>query len=382
MPAPVFSFSAFRVSPRSRWLFWLVLPWLVPLLSYLVMGPVYGQRWQSFVGATLVVGLIVMLWFWTLDRAAAAVVRRWPDLHQTWQRVLLTTVVCAGISVGFQTAANLFFACFHPFGSPLTLVGMRATLSLPPATQARLTRLLGTPVSNRVVTAGICIADLAGILLVVTAYEAFYLLGKWQETKLSYEHRRRAGLQSQLQSLKNQINPHFLFNTLNSLSSLIAESPRHAEVFVDELANVYRYLLQANAGELAPLAAELAFIQSYYYLLRTRYGVGLELHVAVAEKYLTYQLPPLTLQMLVENAVKHNVILPGRRLRIDIATTPQGRLCVRNNRQPRATRPPSNHVGLANIAARYQLLVQTGLVVDDADGQFTVTLPLLAPAPG
>jgi len=382
MPAPAFSFSALRVSPRSRWLFWLVLPWLVPLLSYLVMGRAYVRQWQSFVGATLVVGLIVVLWFWTLDRAAAAVLRRWPGLHQTWQRVLLTTGVCAGISVGFQTAANLFFVYFHPFGSALRLVGLRATLSLPPASQASLSQLLGTPVSNKVVTVGICLADLAGILLVVTAYEAFYLLGKWQESQLSYEHRRRAGLQSQLQSLKNQINPHFLFNTLNSLSSLIIESPRHAEVFVDELAKVYRYLLQANASELAPLAAELAFIQSYYHLLRTRYGEGLELYIAVADDFLPYQLPPLTLQMLVENAVKHNVILPSRRLRIAIVTTPQGRLCVRNNLQPRATRPTSNHVGLANIAARYQLLAQTALVVDDADGQFTVTLPLLAPAPG
>ena len=379
MPAPAFSFPALRVSPRSRWLFWLIFPWLVPLLSYLVMGPVYVRRGSSFVGATLVVGLVVVGWFWLLDRTVGAIVQRWPDLPHTRQRLLLTTVACYGISAAFLAGLDTFFAYFQPFGSSLTLTELRIA-GLPPEIYVGLARLLGRPLSPTLVTVGIYVLDFVGLLLIATVYEAFYLLGKWQESRLSYEHRRRAGLQSQLQSLKNQINPHFLFNTLNSLSSLIAESPRHAEVFVDEMAKVYRYLLQANASELAPLKAELAFIQSYYHLLRTRYGIGLELHIEVADNYLAYQLPPLTLQMLVENAVKHNVILPNRRLRIDIVTTAQGRLCVRNNRQLRATRPTSNHVGLANIAARYQLLAQTGPVVDDANGQFTVTLPLLPPA--
>ena len=380
MPVAAFSASAWRVSPRSRWLFWLVLPWLVPLLSYLVMGPMYVRRWSSFGGATLVVGLAVVGWFWVLDRVMGAIVRRWPGLAHTRQRVLLTTAACCLTAAVFLAGVDSFFAYFQPFGTTLTLGALKNRLGVPPEVQAGLERLLGWPINPALVTAGLYALDILGILGLATVYEAFYLLGKWQETKLSYEHRRRAGLQSQLQSLKNQINPHFLFNTLNSLSSLIIESPRHAEVFVDEMAKVYRYLLQANASELAPLAAELTFIQSYYHLLRTRYGVGLELHTDIADAYLTYQLPPLTLQMLVENAVKHNVILPSRRLRIDITTTTQGRLCVRNNLQPRATRPTSNHVGLANIAARYQLLAQTGLVVDAANGQFTVTLPLLSPA--
>ncbi len=379
MPTFTHLVSSLRVSSRSRWLYVLVWPWLVPLLSYLLLGRGYVQHWSSFGGATLVVGLAVGAWFWSLDRATTAVVRRWPGLHQTWQRVLVMTGVCCALSALFLGATDMFFAYFQPFGATLTLAELRTKLGVPPETQAGLSRLLGFPVSNNLVTAGIYLGDFTAVLLLVTVYEAFYLLGKWQESKLSYEHQKKIILQSQLDSLKNQINPHFLFNTLNSLSSLIAEAPQQAEIFVDEIAKVYRYLLQTNEEALTTLAVELAFIRSYYHLLKTRYGTGLTLRLEVAEPFLSYQLPPLTLQLLVENAVKHNVIQARRPLHILIATTPAGALCVRNNIQPKTTHIESTRVGLVNISARYQLLTQQSPVVEATAEQFTVTLPLLAP---
>jgi len=112
----------------------------------------------------------------------------------------------------------------------------------------------------------------------------------------------------QMRALQAQISPHFLFNSLNSLSSLIADEPEKAERFVDEMSSVYRYLLGSNEGELTTLRAELAFLRSYYHLLKTRYGRGIELDVAVSEARQHDLLPPLTLQLLVENAVKHNVV--------------------------------------------------------------------------
>ncbi len=232
----------------------------------------------------------------------------------------------------------------------------------------------------------IYVLNLVALVLVTGLYETFHSLSQWQKQQLDREALKRENLSGQLQGLKSQVNPHFLFNSFNSLSSLIADEPEKAEQFVDEMARVYRYLLQTNgpAGgegdELTTLALELTFIESYYHLLRTRHGPGLHLTINVDAQYRQHRLPPLTLQLLVENAVKHNVILPGRPLHIDIATTEQGSLRVRNNLQHKAARPgrfESTKIGLANIQTRYQLLAQPAPVIEVDSSYFTVTLPLL-----
>ncbi|MBF9219827.1 sensor histidine kinase [Hymenobacter ruricola] len=366
-----------RFNFRRHWPYVLVLPWVVPLTCYLIVGPAYLQRPVVFGGATALMALLAERWLWGLNRATRAVVRRYPGLHQTTQRVAGNLLLGLGVSVVFLVGSVALFSYGHLFGTSITVGQFFSTHKAVPQVQGWLARALGVQLRPAAVAAVLYAVDLLVVLLLVLVYEAFYLLGRWQESKLNFEQRKKAALRSQLQSLKSQINPHFLFNTLNSLSSLIAEEPALAERFVDEIAKVYRYLLQTNESELTSLAAELAFIQSYYHLLRTRYGAGLELRVAVADDYLAHRLPPLTLQMLVENAVKHNVIQATRPLRIDIVTTPAGALCVRNNAQPRATRVESNHVGLANITARYQLLAQASPLIEAEPAHFTVTLPLL-----
>lgn len=194
------------------------------------------------------------------------------------------------------------------------------------------------------------------------------------------------------------MNPHFLFNTLNSLSSLIADDPERAGAFVDEMAKVYRYLLQTNQntidpdGELITLMIELTFIESYFHLLKTRYGAGITLDIAVDKADQGRLLPPLTLQMLVENAVKHIVIHANKPLLIEIKSAPGGYLLVRNNRKANTT--PKNRspvlrtkVGLTNIRAKYRLLngppadpadgLTSHLVVNETYTHFAVYLPLL-----
>src|SRR5207302_10574389 len=130
-----------------------------------------------------------------------------------------------------------------------------------------------------------------------------------------------------------QINPHFLFNSLSSLSSLIADDHKRAEKFVDELASVYRYLLQTNEKELTTLAKELEFINAYFHLLKTRFSDGIQMELNVDNKYDDFLLPPLTLQILLENAVKHNVILPDKPLIIKVYTDEADNLIVLNNLQ-------------------------------------------------
>jgi LytS/YehU family sensor histidine kinase len=153
-----------------------------------------------------------------------------------------------------------------------------------------------------------------------------------------------------------------------------------AQRFLAELSTVYRYLLRSNRQPLATVAEELRFIDSYFQLLQTRYGASVQLNVAVEPAFYQHQLPPLSLQLLVENVVKHNALSKAKPLMIDFFTTPQNQLVVSNNCQPKAVKAPSHQVGLQNIRKKYELLGLEGFAVLNMPPQFTVVLPLLAPS--
>lgn len=199
------------------------------------------------------------------------------------------------------------------------------------------------------------------------------------EADLILEQLKQQHTEAQMKALQSQVNPHFLFNALNTLSSLIDETPSQAIDYVDELSSVYRYLLRAGDGELTTLEQELGFIQSYFHLLRTRYGNSVHTDLHAVEGHSEALLPPLTLQLLVENAVKHNVVLPDQPLTIRIRTTSERQLIIENNIQRRKVRVESNGVGLSNIAFKYKLLNQSSPHIEEVDGWFRVTLPLLQP---
>jgi sensor histidine kinase YesM len=154
--------------------------------------------------------------------------------------------------------------------------------------------------------------------------EGNYTFNKWKENIQEGEQLKKANLQTQFEGLKHQVSPHFLFNSINTLSSLIHEDKERAEKFIDEMSNVYRYLLRNNEEELVTLESELKFIQSYYHLLKTRYGAGIDMSVTVDKQTENYLLPPLTLQLLVENAVKHNNVLKETPLLIEITCNSDG----------------------------------------------------------
>ena len=214
-------------------------------------------------------------------------------------------------------------------------------------------------------------------LIYYAFYEGSYLFQQWKQDYIEKDELEKVNLQRQLSSLQLQINPHFLFNSFNSLSSLISESPKQAEEFVEEMSSVYRYLLRDNEQHLTTLAAELEFISSYFLLLQTRYGKGLALTTSIDKRLLPCQLPPLTLQLLVENAVKHNVVLAEQPLHITIETDVQNRLVVSNNLQRRRVRALSNGIGLSNILAKYEMLGLATPVIQEDDQAFTVILPLM-----
>ena len=200
---------------------------------------------------------------------------------------------------------------------------------------------------------------------------------EYLEADLSMQRMEQEKTEMQMRALQSQINPHFLFNGLNTLSSLIDEDPNQAGEFVDELSKVYRYLLRSNENELTTLSVELGFIHSYFHLLKTRFGGSVSLDIHVDEPYGDALIPPLTLQLLVENAVKHNVVLAQKPLAIRIRTTDENVLIVENSLQRKTLRVESNGVGLSNITGKYQLLNQPPPRIEEIEGWFQVKLPLL-----
>lgn len=215
------------------------------------------------------------------------------------------------------------------------------------------------------------------VVVVGGIYEAVYYFRMWKNTAVESEGLKRENLQTQLQALKAQINPHFLFNSLGSLSSLIEEDSGRAQAFVKEMATVYRYLLQANEKDLVSLAEEMKFIRAYSSLLKTRFEEGLQLVTGIGEREAALLLPPLTVQLLLENAVKHNAILAARPLQVRIYTDDADNLVVANNLQRKTSPVYSSKTGLNNIRVKYRLLNHPNVQVTQTDTHFQVSVPLI-----
>jgi two-component system, LytTR family, sensor kinase len=208
-----------------------------------------------------------------------------------------------------------------------------------------------------------------------------YHYARLRYTEKERDRLEKEKLQAELQQLKGIVNPHFLFNNLNSLSALISESPVQAEEFLDELTKVFRYLLRTNESDLVTLDQELQFLDSYCHLLQTRYGGAISMRVDINPECRSLLLPPLTLQLLVENAVKHNRLLKEAPLRIELFSEAHNRLVVRNNLSPREQKLESTGIGLRNIHSRYALLGQEAPVVRREASHFAVVIPLIHSGP-
>ena len=189
---------------------------------------------------------------------------------------------------------------------------------------------------------------------------------------LNEERLKREALALQYESLKNQVNPHFLFNSLNALTSLI-ERDRDASInYVKQLSAVFRYVLEQNGQKLVPVETELKFIESYNYLQQIRFGNNLTISISIKDA--DFMIVAMALQILIENAVKHNEISEDYPLVINIFDDNQS-LIVENNIQPRSNLPDSNLIGLKNIEFQYEFLSGKKIEISDSDGRFIVKLP-------
>jgi LytS/YehU family sensor histidine kinase len=195
---------------------------------------------------------------------------------------------------------------------------------------------------------------------------------RWRIAILNEERLKREAITFQFESLKNQVNPHFLFNSLNVLTTLITKDAESSIRFVKQLSEVYRYVLDQNTKDITWLAEELQFLNSYIYLNKIRFNESFNVEINIVDQ--DFQIIPLALQMLLENAIKHNIISEEKPLLVKIYDTGDY-LVVENNLQKKSTMFDSNQIGLKNIQFRYEFLTRKKMEVTSDDSKFVVKLP-------
>jgi sensor histidine kinase YesM len=331
----------------DRLLLWIgipVLSFVIPLLLFdgtLAYGLVsYLPKWG--------VSFLYTVAYWLTCRQIFIVLRRrYPYAHQTTQRILYTGLylIIAFVLVNVV----LHFVCY-----PIMQYA-------PEQDASEYDMLVGSALI---------------VLLISTIYESIYLYQNWKKTLLEAEQLRREQVESQLEGLKSQVNPHFLFNSLNTLAYLIPEDQERAVQFVQKLSRVYRYILEMRDQKLVTLEEELRFLKSYTFLVKERFEENLHVEVDVPEALRRRKMVPLALQLLMENAIKHNVISQAQPMCIKVYAEGD-QLCVANKLQRKKQVSRSTGMGLQNIKNRYNYFTHEAVKVEDDNGQFLVCLPLL-----
>lgn len=228
------------------------------------------------------------------------------------------------------------------------------------------------PIRIRVVLPVILISTMT-----MAIYEAVYYYILLKKSIREEEQAKRAIVQSQLDTLRNQAQPHFFFNTLNTLRDIIDQNTKEeAKEFVNRLSEVYRFILEAGNANLIELSEELKFAEAYIHIQKERFGDNLHLDWQVPEPEKSKMIIPMSLQLLLENAVKHNVISKSKPLKITV-TAENGQLVVINKIRPKSTKLPTTKLGLKNIESRYRLVAHKEVEINSDNGSFVVKLPLL-----
>jgi hypothetical protein len=203
-----------------------------------------------------------------------------------------------------------------------------------------------------------------------------HFFDRWKESLVTAERLEKEKAHVQFDNLKNQLNPHFLFNALTSLNSLIFDNQELASRFLQHLSKVYRYVLQHKDRNIVPLNTELDFIQNYVFLLETRFEKQVGIRFTIGDDAREKAIVPVTLQILIENAIKHNVVDKDMPLYIEIKTN-NDYLVVSNNLQVRKRVETSNRQGLERLRSLYRFLTEKPVIVAQTDTQFAVSVPLI-----
>jgi sensor histidine kinase YesM len=215
------------------------------------------------------------------------------------------------------------------------------------------------------------------VIFISHVYETVFLVKEAETEKVQRAQMEQAKAEAELEALKNQIDPHFIFNSLNTLSYLIEDRPEKAKQFNDNLANVYRYILHNKKRDLVLLGEEIHFLEDYFSLLKIRFENAIQLKINLPPGvYESYLVPPISLQVLIENAVKHNEFSDAVPLVIDIELK-NDNLVIENTIKKKALRRPSSKIGLQNLNERYKLTTKKEIAIEDNGVFFIVELPVL-----
>jgi|694.fasta_scaffold107602_3 hypothetical protein len=319
----------------------------IPLVA-LVLATIFNEgsfTWSDYAITVLITGIIWQGCFSIIS----AYRRRFPGFERTELRITLTV-----ITMSVYIMAVDVLACIV-----LDALDIRENSYLNGQWKMNLIKCFGTTA------------------IIGTIYEAGYFFTMWKHQAIEAEALKSRQLRAELDILRNQVSPHFLFNSLNALVALIEEDPEQAARFTKDLGRVYRYILQYKDKELVDLGTELDFTQAYINLMKVRFADSLRIDVAVAEEHRHLLVAPLTLQLLLENALKHNGGSLAKPLQVDIHVEHDRTLVVRNSLCRRQGTVEGTGTGLNNIRQRYAFLSERKVDVIETREHFLVALPLL-----
>ncbi len=326
-----------------------IQPILVLFVNFMLFGLQYFFSARTFLLSGLLVFIGYLIGWFTCTWIAVTVRNKFPNNKEIAKRIFITVFFIVLTNMILNTIIFLGYDYFNLFGYELN--------------HSRLIILL-------------CIFIFINISITLL-HEGFETFEKWKSTFNEADKLKTAYAKSQLLSLKSQVNPHFLFNSLNSLSSLINEDEVAAEKFLIELTRVYRYFLRDKEDQLVTLKEELQFIRSFFYLLKVRYGSGIELSINTTQKDEEKFLPPLTLQVIFEEIFTQNRIQRDTPLRISITSLGEDWIQVENNVQKKIMTLTSKSAGLVNLGDKFKLLTQKEIIIDEDLQHCIFQLPLI-----
>lgn len=319
---------------------------LAPVFSWALQGQAFGP---DFLPLLALIFLQMELFAWLGARFFA----RWEghSSENDPRAVLLRLAVFFGMVLAIALLINIFFIFYQS----------------PPAGSGRAEHLLNSMRANY---RDFLLSAAIGIMFGTIAF--FYI--QWRDGLKREQRLREEKLIFRYETLKNQVNPHFLFNSLNTLSSLVHQDPGLSERFIHKLSSIYRYILDNSEAEMAGLDSEIRFVEDYFYLqkIRDQEKIQLEIQVNNPEGYETL---PMSLQLLVENALKHNTATRSHPLVIRISQEEDGMVTVRNKLQEKATLAGSPKAGLRNLRERMKLAMGRDIEVLKTPEEFLVKIP-------
>ena len=336
----------------DRWLMLVGIPTIALVAAMLyALYEGNGEPGATLIAQCFGIGLVFTSVYWGLIRTAIIRLRCVPALRErTAARLLSMAAITIVVVLVGKFSVQTFI--INPF-------------VLTPEQQA-----VEPPLSYDI------LISLVLCVMTVAIYESLWYFAKFRDAALAQEQLAKSQMQSQLVSLRDQVNPHFLFNSLNTLASIIPEDPATATRFVQRLSAVYRRILEHGGAETVALSDELAALDDYLFLMRTRFEDKLDVALDIDPAARHQHVVPLSLQMLVENAIKHNIVSRERPLRITIFASPTA-VEVVNTLQLRAIKEHSTGIGLHNIRERYRLLDGGTVDIRETHDEYRVSLPLL-----